>query len=262
MQIFRSVLSFVSIAATAAATTSNNNAFRWSGLLPAGQRLEIRGVNGSIHAEASTGRTVDVSAAKNGHLSDPDKVRIVVVENGRGITVCAVYAPQFDETGCTDRGATRAPANDVEVDFTVRVPSAVKFTARTVNGDVVVRKLDADVDVHTVNGKVDVSTMRAVDAETVNGSIHAALGATAWAGRKRFVTVNGGVDLELPYGINADLFATTLNGKIATDFPAHVSGNLVKHEVHRTLGSGGRGLSVYTTNGSIRVHRFCRRAHA
>jgi len=40
--------------------------FHWSGKVPAGQRLEVRGVNGSIHAEPAAGDEVEVIAFKNG----------------------------------------------------------------------------------------------------------------------------------------------------------------------------------------------------
>ena len=65
--------------------------FQWRGRVNAGQVIEIKGVNGSVRAEAASGNEVEVVAVKQGRRSDPNEVKIAVVEHGDGVTVCAVY---------------------------------------------------------------------------------------------------------------------------------------------------------------------------
>ena len=44
--------------------------FRWTGTLPAGATLEVRGVIGSIRADAASGREISVRSREMVHGSD------------------------------------------------------------------------------------------------------------------------------------------------------------------------------------------------
>src|SRR5262245_8048976 len=50
--------------------------FHWTGVLKAGQKLTVHGINGVIHAERASGTEVVVDAEKHGRHDDPDKVEI------------------------------------------------------------------------------------------------------------------------------------------------------------------------------------------
>ena len=56
------------------ATAQREETFRWSGALAAGRTLEVRGMNGSIEARPSSGRSVEVVAVKQGEDDDPRQV--------------------------------------------------------------------------------------------------------------------------------------------------------------------------------------------
>src|SRR5687767_1944733 len=47
------------------------NEFRWSGQVASGRTVEIKGVNGDVRAEASSGGEVEVVATKSARRSDP-----------------------------------------------------------------------------------------------------------------------------------------------------------------------------------------------
>ena len=64
--------------------------FQWRGQLGSGQTIEVKGVNGDVRAVAGSGET-EVTAVKHAHRSDPDEVKIEVVEDEGGVTICAVY---------------------------------------------------------------------------------------------------------------------------------------------------------------------------
>ncbi len=233
--------------------------FRWRGTLATGRVIEIKGVNGSVRAEPATGGEVEVTAEKRGRRSDPRAVRIQVVEHAEGVTLCAVYPssdsnkPNTCEPG--DGGRSNVNNNDVKVDFVVRVPAGVRFSGRTVNGGVRAESLAADAEVRTVNGDVRVSTTGTARAQTVNGSITAAMGRADWAGRLEFETVNGSIDLTLPGNAGAEVRAETVNGEIVTDFPVTVQGRFSRRRLNGTIGGGGRELQLKTVNGSVEIHR-------
>jgi len=231
------------------ATTSDT--FHWSGHVVAGQRLEVRGINGSIHAQPASGESVEVIAYKSGHVVDSANFGVKVVENDGGVTIFAVPQEKSGLGESSDVAAT--PAGDVNVDFTVSVPSGVRFVARTVNGLVEAKSLDADMEAHTVNGDVVLSTTRAAQGETVNGSITASLGKIS--SPLKFSTVNGTISLEVPRTTAARVRARTQNGKIRTEFPLAIGGQFPAQRASGIIGCGGPELSLATVNGSISLRR-------
>jgi len=227
--------------------------FRWEGTLAAGQTLELKGVNGSI--EATAGDAVVVTADKRARRSDPDSVRIEVVEHAQGVTICAVYPGAGNRCEPGEGGKMSTRDNDVSVDFTVRVPAGVRLVGRTVNGAIEARGLESEASLQTVNGSVQLDTTGIRQAETVNGSIKAALGRGDWTGDLELRTVNGSITLTLPDGVGADVSARTVNGGIETDFPLTVKGRFGGRRVNGRIGDGGRGLELETVNGSIRLRK-------
>ena len=175
--------------------------FAWNGTVPAGQVIEIKGINGDIQAVAASGGQVRVTAVKEADDDDPEEVRIEVVEHAGGVTICAVYPARRgrepNECRPGSGGRNSSHDNDVEVDFRVEVPRGVRLVARTVNGDVEAASIAADVDARTVNGDVRVSTDGVARAGTVNGSLDVAMGRSDWSDELEFRTVNGGITVRI-----------------------------------------------------------------
>ncbi len=238
--------------------------FRWQGRVAAGQSIEIKGLNGSVRAEGSSGNQVEVVAGKRATRSNPAEVEIRVVEHAGGVTICAVY-PSDDATRQNDcqpgkAGRMNNPrGNDVEVNFTVRVPAGVRFIGRTVNGEVEAARIGSDVEASTVNGSIRVSATGLVKASTVNGSINATMGSAAWTSDLEFNTVNGSITLSLPTSLSTDVRAETLNGDITSDFEMNAQASTLKQRIGKringTIGGGGRSLALKTVNGDIRLLR-------
>jgi hypothetical protein len=235
---------------------AGSGSFHWRGKVPAGQFVEIRGINGSIRAEPAAGKDVEVVAYKTSQVYDSAGIQVQVVEHNGGITICAVY-PSADgrPTECLPGASSPRNSinNDVNVDFTVRLPKGVRFVGRTVNGQVEAKSLEADMEAHTVNGNVRLSTAGAALGETVNGSIVASVGKIH--GASKFSTVNGGITVEMPPGAAAEVHAGTRNGQINTDFPLEVRGDLAGGHADGVIGVGGPGLTIVTVNGTINLRR-------
>jgi DUF4097 and DUF4098 domain-containing protein YvlB len=100
-----------------------------------------------------------------------------------------------------------------------------------------------------------VSTTGYAEAQTVNGSIRAAMKGASPPERLDFHTVNGGITLDLPDGFAADVEAQTVNGDVSTDFPLTIQGRFGPRRVFGKIGGGGTRLSLETVNGSIRLRR-------
>jgi DUF4097 and DUF4098 domain-containing protein YvlB len=234
--------------------------FQWKGRIASGKWLEVKGVNGSVRAQAATGAEAEVTAAKTSRRSDPEEVKIEVLEHEDGITICAVYptpprARRENRCEPGDHWGSSTENNDVKVDFTVHVPAGVRFRGQTVNGELEAEGLGADAVVSTVNGSVHVSTTGNAEAHTVNGSIYATMGRADWSDEADFRTVNGGITLTFAGDLNTEIRAGTVNGDIESDWPVTVTGRFGPKRVSGTIGRGGRLLKLETVNGDIRLRK-------
>jgi len=231
----------------------------WAGTVPAGQSIEIKGVNGDIEAKLATGTQVRVTATKHARRSDVDSVKLEVVQHQGGVTICAVYPTRSGEPAneCQpgEGGRNNVRNNDVSVDFTVEVPQGVALIGRTVNGSVEASGLQSDVTANTVNGSVDVATTGLTRAHTVNGSIDVSVGRSNWQDELALATVNGGITFRVSGDLNAEVTASTVNGGIETDFPLTVRGRFGPKRLTGTVGNGGRELQLTTVNGDIAIRK-------
>lgn len=245
----------------APAAAQQEERFTWTGSVEAGQTVEVKGVNGAVHADPADGPRVEVTALKTSRRGDPSSVRVEVVEHAGGVTLCAVYPTPGGQPAneCRPGGGGRMNVrdSDVKVEFTVRVPDGVGFTGRTVNGGISALDLTGDVAATTVNGSVDVRTSGSASAETVNGGIEAVVGRAASGGTLRFQTVNGSIRLQLPADAGARVRAETVNGRLETDFPLTIQGGAPAgpRRIEGTIGAGGATLELRTVNGTIALRR-------
>lgn len=240
---------------------NTSDEFRWNGPVAEGQTVEIKGINGRITAEPATGNEVQVLAVKTSRRSDVNSVQVKVVQHSRGVTICALYPNESGEVqDCESDSGPRQRSgkfnikdNDVNVDFTVKVPARVSFVGKTVNGEISASQLSGNVVAKTVNGSIRISTTGYAEATTVNGEISARVGDAQWANAVNFSTLNGGINLDLPANLSTDVEAETLNGQINSDFPINLTSLKDRRHLRGRIGAGGRELLLKTLNGSINL---------
>lgn len=230
-----------------------NRYFHWEGAVAPSQTVEVRGVSGGIRARRVFGHLVVVNAAIYGSAALASEVEVEVVRHADGITVCARYPDQRGRLiPCVpDRDAQgNVDAGNVHVEFTVEIPDSITFVGSTVNG-AVEANLHGDVFGSSVNGNIDVVTEGITEASTVNGSIAASLGATNWGRALRFATVNGSVQAAIRRDADVRVEGSTLNGRIAADFPLTITNHGATHQIRGSLGAGTWSLLLSTVNGDI-----------
>jgi DUF4097 and DUF4098 domain-containing protein YvlB len=215
--------------------------FHWSERMEAGEVLEIRTLNGRIEAGPASGSKVEVEAERWTRGDDGERVKIEVKEIDGRTVIRARYPNTLFAIN----------ADDVVVNFTVRVPRGVDLKLSTVNGAIVAKDLENRVRARTVNGAIRIDTREEARARTVNGSITAR--ATPRSGGMSFRTVNGSVRLEMPSDASAELEAHTFHGTITSDFPARYRRrSFLGRSLKGRLGDGDTEVKVTTVNGSIR----------
>lgn len=230
--------------------------FDWNGTLEQGDEMEIRGISGDVRATFVEGTTGRVEAVKRGRESDFDDVRILVDQDGRGVTVCAVYG-QENRRSCHDddhdHDGDRNRNIRVSVDFVVQVPAGVDFRPSLVSGDIDAQGLRSDVFANTVSGSIDVTTEGIVEAHTVSGDIDAEMGASQIPDLE-FQTVSGDITLFLRPDANVDVRVSTLSGDFSTELPVEITrrrDRFVGSSVRGRLGDGGPVLRFETVSGDI-----------
>lgn len=256
----------------------NQAVWAWNGRVESGRWFRLSSVNGPVTVEASPDNMVHVRAEKVVRRGSVSDVAFQVVQSGGDVRVCALWRRAYcDENGTHSRrndgdDDDRNDRRDVQVRFTVRVPSGVRVSAGTVNGDMRVRNLSSEVRASTVNGKVEVldvgGEVRAttvnggvevttrtgpVNASTVNGNIDVRMRSVPRAGEMKFNTVNGSVKLEAPASLDADVEMETMHGSISSDYPVQLSGKFGPRNARGTIGRGGRRIEIRTLNGSIEL---------
>lgn len=260
MNMQRAAVTMMSAAAIAAmATPAAAQDWAWNGTVPAGRTIEIKGVNGGIRAVAAAGNEVRVRVTRRARRDNPDDVRMVVLEHAGGVTICAVYPHrrnrQPNECAAGSGGRNSVQNNDVSVEWEVQVPRGVNFTGRTINGSVEATGMTGTAIGRTINGRVRLETSGIAEASTINGNVDARLGRADWNDELKFTTTNGSIIVTIPGDLNARVNAATVTGSIETDFPLQVVGRFMNRRISGTVGSGGRVLSLETTNGSIELRR-------
>src|SRR5215467_7182849 len=243
------MLVVVGLALSAGAQTENP--FHWSGKVAPENVVEIKNLNGRIEPEPASGDQIEVTADKSG--SNEDQVRIVVVPHSEGVTICAIY-PGGDDGQCTPGNSwhTSGTHGDrAKVDFRVRVPQNVRFSAMDVNGDVVAQDMGRQVRASSVNGSVRVTTKSWAEVSSVNGSVDADMGAADWTGTLKISTVNGSIHLRMPSNLSTEVRFSTVNGKLNSDLPLTMRGSMSSRHVEGQIGGGGRKLELETVNGSV-----------
>jgi len=152
--------------------------------------------------------------------------------------------------------------------------------AHSSNGGVELNDVDGNVSLRTSNGAVHADNVRGgFEGSTSNGGLHVHLRDTAASSPIRLSSSNGSIDLQMdasrqndivastsngaitvrmPTGANASLHASTNSGgTVRTDFDVLVrGGELSKHRLDGTIGSGGARLDLTTSNGNISLLRI------
>lgn len=108
--------------------------------------------------------------------------------------------------------------------YDVTLPAGVPARLATVNGEVSVRDVDAELDLSSVNGNVRAEgARRSVRAHTVNGKVEATAAQLPTGASWDCRTVNGAVTLTFPRDAKFELQASVMSGAISSTFalPSH-----------------------------------------
>ncbi len=213
----------------------------------AGENVVDPGMNGSIHIHAWANADIQVKACVQTAAEDA--------------SAAAALARQVSITDGAGRVVAKGPSSLPDhswwsVSYEVWAPSSVNLQMNANNGSISMEGLAGQIRAQTLNGSLKLKNVSGrLEAETTNGSLSVDLQGDSWQGKGlRLNTVNGSIQLHLPENISANVAASTVNGKIRTEFFANVNVE-DPHSAVFTLGAGGPQIEAHTVNGSVQISR-------
>jgi DUF4097 and DUF4098 domain-containing protein YvlB len=231
----------------------------WQGLVPKGQSLFLRDVNGDITVTAATGANAEVHAAKVWQQSDPAQVQVLAVPGDSGATVCALWRGRTGDCRANGHYTMHGVSNksDVQVNLTVKLPKGVRLDVIGANGHISVTGAAAELHLVTVNGGINAATSTGgITAVTVNGNVDVTTKVLPAGSEVKVVTVNGSVTVTLPAKLDADIKAKAVAGGVQSEFPVAVGAGILGKHVEGRVGLGGAQVDITTVNGSIELKKI------
>ena len=216
--------------------------------IPAGALTVDAGRNGGIRVEAWERNEI--------------RVRAVVTATAAAEAEAKQLASQVQVQAGPGRVSSTGPTTNGRegwsVSYRINVPARNDLDLNANNGGVTIAGVTGTIQFRTTNGGVNLRNLAGdVRGETRNGGLNVVLSGDRWDGTGLDVqTSNGGVNLTIPEGYNAELETRTVNGGFRTDYPMTVQGELAANRgLQTTLGSGGAPVRVRTTNGGLRINK-------
>ncbi len=143
------------------------------------------------------------------------------------------------------------------VSYEIFVPQVSNVEVRAFNGGIDASDINGTLRAETMNGGIRLARVAGdVSGTTTNGGVHVELMGFSWQGRELDLrTTNGGVTVSMPERYSAHVKAETVNGRVNSEFPLTVTGNLNRRDIDANVGSGGPLIHISTVNGGVNLRR-------
>jgi DUF4097 and DUF4098 domain-containing protein YvlB len=208
-------------------------------------RVSLKNVNGAVHISAWDRNEVQVDAIKRASTKDAlNEAEIVIDSSASSISI----RTRYPESSLRRESAS--------VEYTLKVPRRARlFAVETVNGGVDVAGVAGSIKVSSVNGPVVAQNLESeAQLSTVNGRVEASFEKLQGTPSISLHTVNGSILLSIPHKSNAELSASTVHGRISSDFGAPVSNRRWPgRSFSGRIGSGGARIKLSSVNGGISI---------
>jgi len=209
----------------------------------------------NVDASPNGGATV------KGWLRSEVLVRARIDAAGDTESAAATMARQvsIDSSGGQVRAIGPESANNSwwSVSYEIFVPEATDLSVKMHNGGVTISDVRGQIRFDAHNGGVHLKRVAGdVGGATHNGGVQVELMGSMWDGRQLEVnTYNGGITVAMPVGYSARVQAETSSGRIQSDFPITMSGEVRPRRLDTYIGSGGPLIRLTTHNGQVTLKR-------
>jgi hypothetical protein len=212
----------------------------------AGENVVDPAMNGSIRVHGWANGDIQVKACVQ-----------VAAEDASGAAALAKQVTVTDGPGrVVAKGPSPAEHAWWSVSYEIWAPASASLQLNANNGGIRLEGMAGQIRAHTLNGSIQLKNVSGdVEGEATNGSLAVDLTGGPWHGKGlKLETVNGSIQLHLPETISANVEASTVNGKIRTEFFPNVNVD-DPHNAVFTLGAGGPKIEAHTVNGSVQIDK-------
>jgi hypothetical protein len=246
-------------------------------------RVQVTTDDGSVRVSTGDVKQVEIRVEYTGYKLDKD-LRVTATQNGDSVEVIAKtgsdWGMHFGMGHRNVRVEVHMPKDaDLEVntgDGSVEADSITgNLDVRTGDGHITVQGAKGNIRLHTgdghiegngLDGKAEITTgdghvnvqgrFDALDIKTGDGSVTARAGkGSTVSAQWNIHTGDGSVDLELPAEMQANLDASTHDGRISLGIPVMVEGTFSSTKIFGKMNGGGQAIVVRTGDGSIRLNK-------
>ena len=193
----------------------------------AGGDIDISTIDGEVKASTSGGgmRLKNI----NGNVT--------IATSGGHISLIGVKGPTSAKTSGGNIEAVRSEGN---------------LNLRTSGGNISIAESDGNVEARTSGGNIDLDTIiHHLNARTSGGNIKAKI--LAINSDSELKTSGGNIHVYLDPKVQTDLRARCSGGKVSTDIPIVVLGDVSNDRLEGQINGGGPALILQTSGGSIRI---------
>ena len=218
--------------------------------LQPGARLEVQGINGQVEIQTSDTKTAEVYVLRTGKNSDSLSRREITIE--QTATGLMVRGKEARHAGIWEHLFGSNPKEDV----TIKAPRQIALALKGINGRVTTGDIDGTIEAKGINGRVELGqASESADVAGINGNMVVGLKQLGARGAS-FKGINGGIELRLANGLNADLTAKGMNGNVRseiTEVTVNKDEQGSRYSAH--IGSGGAPIELKGINGNVRLTR-------
>ena len=251
--------------------------------LPAGARVEISSIRGSVKITNADTTTAEVQIIRTARTrADLEYHKIEVVQTGNSLIVRGLQEPRerdsrniqvnhqvilklprsIDLSVTSVSGSLQAG----DVDGQVHVSSISgsgnlgnvggKLQVSSVSGNLEVGNVGGEARVNSVSGSVVLGQVNgSLDVSSVSGSVNAKLVSLSPQGI-HINSVSGSIELGFKSDVNADFSAEQVSGQVYLDVPNVTRDSEAKSSnVRARIGAGGTPITISSVSGNIRLTR-------
>jgi hypothetical protein len=216
--------------------------------LAPGARVEVSGINGAVKIETANTSTADIYIERTADNAEAMSRRKITIEATADKLII-----KGEKSG--EGLMAHIFGSNAHEQVTLKLPRQIMLATRGVNGAVKVGEIDGSVEVSGVNGRVEIAqALGSADFSGINGSVSVAL-----KNLNKGIDIsgiNGNIELRLGDGVNADLKANGMNGRVISELPSVVVDRSSRGNYTARIGAGGNSISASGINGNIRLVRM------
>jgi hypothetical protein len=216
--------------------------------LKPGEKVWIQGINGRVEIQTSDTKTAEVYVKRTGDNPNSLQRRQMTVEqNADGLLVRSkqVYNGVWDHLF----------GHDPKEEVIIKAPRQIALALRGINGRVYSTDIDGSLDLRGLNGHAELGQVgESASIDGINGSIVVGLSKLGDRGVE-IHGVNGGIELRLAPGLNADLTAKAMNGNVKSEISEVTVEKTDWSRYSARIGTGGPGIEIRAINGNVRLTR-------